>query len=225
MKNRISRNKRFWFVGNTGFTLVEILLVLLVTSVLVLGVNAAFKQAHALWSRIEKKRPLYQQTRLLVDTVRQELAGLYMPKPDEDNESAPFSLSSLPDGATKLSFFTANSSWKSSVMSDRASRICYEFASDSEPKTLSRTEQTCSGEKDISVERKEIILTGLSGLRILAADPNSGAGADSWKENLECRQKPPKAVRISLDWFSDGKEHVIFETTIPVVCQEQTTPQ
>ncbi len=88
-----------------GFTLIEILLVMLITSVLVLGVNAAFRQAHMLWSRAEKQRPVYQKTRLFFDTIRNELTCLYIPEID-DEQPAPFSLSASPDGTVRLSFLT-----------------------------------------------------------------------------------------------------------------------
>jgi prepilin-type N-terminal cleavage/methylation domain-containing protein len=225
MKKRISNYTTLVSGRSRGFTLVEILLVLLITSVLVLGVNAAFRQAHVLWSRIENQRPLYQKTRLFFDILRDELAGLYLPKPDEEDESAPFSLSSLPDGTIKLTFFTENPAWKNSVVSSYPAKISYEFSSTSEQKTLSRTEQLCSGEKTVSPERTEVIFTDLADVRIQAADPNGNAMSDSWKDNLDCRQSPPKAVRLSLGWPGEEEGQIVFETTITVVCQGQTATQ
>jgi prepilin-type N-terminal cleavage/methylation domain-containing protein len=225
MKTKICSYRRLVFGRSKGFTLVEILLVLMVTSVLVLAVNTAFRQAHALWSGIEKKRPVYQKTRLFFDTLRDELAGLYLPKPDEEDESAPFSLSSLPDGTIKLTFFTENPAWKNSVVSSYPARICYEFSMVSEQETLSRTEQLCSGERTVSAKRTDVIFTDLASIKIQAADPNSEAISDSWKDNLDCRQSPPKAVRLSLGWLGEEGTQIVFGTTIEVVCQEQTATE
>ena len=217
------KNKTHW-AGRTanGFTLIEILLVMLITSILVLGVNAAFRQAHTVWSRAETQRPLYQRTRLFFDTLRAELHCLYMPKFDDDQEMDPFSLSVLPDGAARLSFLTLNPAWKGTVASNRPGKVTYEYATDSESgqKILSRSEQLFAGEKPIGPEQADILLTGFSGLSILAADPNA-AGGDSWKDSMQCRQTPPKAIKIQLKWPGDAGTEYAFETRVKIVCGGQ----
>lgn len=208
-----------------GFTLIEILLAMLITSVLVLAVNAAFRQAHMLWSRAQKQRPVYQKTRLFFDTLREELVCLYMPTID-DEQPAPFSLSKLPDGTVRLSFLTLNPSWKYTAVSNFPGKVSYEFTteSDSDQKVLSRTEQLFSGEKAVGPEHKEATLEGFSGITILAADPNAGSLADSWKNVLQCRQTPPKAVKILLKWPNEQQADFEFDTIIKIICQRQITP-
>jgi len=208
-----------------GFTLIEILLVMLITSVLVLGVNTAFRQAHMLWSRAEKQRPVYQKTRLFFDTLTEELTCLYMPKND-DEQPAPFSLSKLPDGNIKLIFFTMNPAWKDTAVSNFPAKVSYEFTTnpDSGRRVLSRTEQLFSGEKAVAIEQKETILEGFSGITIQAADPDAGSLADSWKNDLQCRQSPPKAVKILLKWHRDEQTEFEFETIIKTVASGQMMP-
>ena len=208
-----------------GFTLIEILLVMLITSVLVLGINAAFRQAHMLWSRVEKQRPVYQKTRLFFDTIRNELTCLYMPGID-DEQPAPFSLSASPDGTVRLSFLTMNPVWKDTVLSNFPAKVSYEFTTDSDSgrRILSRTEQLFSGEKAVSSEQKETILEGFSEITIQAADPSIDSLADSWKSVLQCSQTPPKAVKILLKWPRDEQTDFEFETIIKITCRGQMTP-
>ena len=206
-----------------GFTLVEILLVMLITSVLVLGVNAAFRQAHMLWSRVEEQRPVYQKTRLFFDTLRDELTCLYLPKIDNEEQPAPFALSVMPDGTVRLSFFTLNPVWNNTALSNLPAKVSYEFATnpDSSQRTLLRTEQLFSGQKAGGAVQKEDVLEGFSGITVQAADPESDSLADSWKSNLQCREKPPKAIKLLLRWRRDEQTEFEFGTTIRISCQGQ----
>ena len=208
-----------------GFTLIEILLVMLITSILVLGINAAFRQAHMVWSRAEKQRPVYQKTRLFFDTIRDELACLYMPKID-DEQPAPFSLLASPDGTVRLSFLTMNPAWKDTVLSNFPAKVNYEFTTDSDSgrRVLSRIEQLFSGEKAVGTEQKEAILEGFSGITIQAANPDTDSLADSWKNELECSQRPPKAVKILLKWPRNEQTDFEFETIIKIASEGQLTP-
>jgi len=211
-----------------GFTLIEILLVMLITSVLVLGVNTAFRQAHMLWSRVEKQRPVYQKTRLLVDTLREELACLYLPKIEDEQQSQPaaFSLSTLQDGTVRLSFLTMNPAWKDTSFSSLPAKVSYEFSTDpdSGKKILTRTEQLFSGEKPVAAEQKKTIFSGFSGISIQASDPDAGSLADSWKNELQCSQKPPKAVKMLLKWPKDEQSDFEFETIIKIAAGSQLAP-
>ncbi len=209
--------------NSKGFTLIEILLVMLITSVLVLGVNAAFRQSHMLWSRVESQRPVYQKTRLLYDTLRQELSCLYMPKIDEQQGGASFTLSSIPDGNLKLSFFSLNPAWKDSTSSNLPSKITYEFTADQDSgsKSIVRSEQLSSGEKLIAAVQKETILEGFSKVSIQAADPNSETLSDLWKHDLHRNGNPPKAIKIILSWPKNGHADFEFETIIKIGCDVQ----
>jgi hypothetical protein len=196
---------------------------MLITSVLVLGVNAGFRQVHILWSRVKNERPIYQKTRLLLDTMRAELGCLYFPTDNQQEQLIPFNLSSLPDGTTKLSFYTLNPSWESTAQTGYPAKINYEFITDPDlgQKVLLRNEQLCSGQKTIAELKKKVILTGLSEFNLLAADPDS----DSWKDNLQCEQAPPKAVKIQLKWPKDNETKFVFQTIIKIPCQSQIVPQ
>ena len=74
------------------------------------------------------------------------------------------------------------------------------------------------------MEQKEIILKGFSGITLYAADPNVGSLNNSWKNELQCSQNPPKAVKILLKWPKDEQTTFEFETIIKIVCQKQIAP-
>ena len=206
----------------SGFTLIEILLVMLITSILVLGVGAAFRQGHMLWSRAEEQRPVYQKSRLILETMREELSYIYMPTIGEE-EPAGFSLSALGDGTVKLTFLTLNPAWRNTAISNLPARVSYEFKTDSDSgrSVLSRTEELFSGEKAVGLERKEIVLEGFSGVVIEASDPEIESLEDSWKSELQSRKRLPRAVRIVLKWARDEESDFEFETIVKIVCQGQ----
>lgn len=218
VKNKIVRKH--------GFTLIEILLVMLITSILVLGVNITFRQGHMLWSRIESERSVYQKSRIVFDTIRQELACLYLPNGTQDKPLTPFSLSSLSDGTTQFSFYTLNPVWNGTTMSNFPAKVDYIFTVDSNSgvKCLSRAEQLCSGQIPIVSQKKQIILSNLSEFKVWVVVPNSDFNSDSWQDNLECKLKPPKAVKILIKWSNDDNKEFEFQTIIKVICQYQITP-
>jgi hypothetical protein len=81
-----------------------------------------------------------------------------------------------------------------------------------------------SGEKQAAAEKKETILDGFSGIVIHAADPDIGSLADSWKNELQCSSKPPKAVKILLKWPKDEQSDFEFETIIKTAVTGQLAP-
>jgi prepilin-type N-terminal cleavage/methylation domain-containing protein len=181
-----------------GFTLAEILLAMLITSVLILGVNASYRQAHLTWSNIENKRPVYHTARFLTEILRQELSCLYFPpSTDEDEDSlSPFKLLYLPNEGTELTFYTLTPFWKGAIESSCMARIRYRFFRDPDTDRIliERSEQPCAGEKIIGQESIDVITSNLSELRTWAVDPNSSD--TSWTESYESKDKPPKALKF-----------------------------
>ena len=115
-------------IRENGFTLVEILLVMLITSILLLGVNTAYRQGRLIWTNIESRRPIYANARLITETLRQELAGLYIPNVPEQKQIIPFHLSCSPEGTIELSFYTLTPCWITSVRSSYIARLSYSFS-------------------------------------------------------------------------------------------------
>ena len=209
-----------------GFTLAEILLVMLIISILALGINAAYRQARSIWSHTESRRPIYHNARLIIETLRQELSGLYLPaasdnggRSGEDSGQSPFSLSTLPNGTTELTFYTLTPSWKRSSMSSRVARVRYSFTGEStEERLLQRFEQLCAGEKLIGEESSSIIATDMTDFKLWALDAGADSHEDPWKQSYNS-EAPPGAVKISLKWAASKENPEIgFQSCILVPC-------
>ena len=209
-----------------GFTLIEILLAMLITSVLVLGVNAAYRQAHLIWSSAENRRPFYHTARLITETLRQELSCLYIPPLTEEEDFA-FELLYLPNNKTELTFYTLTPSWKGSLDSSRAAKVRYRFAKDlySGETLLERFEQPCGGEKIIGKESSDVVAKGLSEFRVWVIDPNSNPGRPSWIESYNSKDTPPKALKVLLKWPATNKlPEINFQCSTLIPCQGPLVP-
>lgn len=223
MPDRIEYNRR---VDHKGFTLVEILLAMLITSILILGVNSAYRHAHSIWSSVENSRPMYQTVRLITETMRSELAGLYLPVSNEGNNDS-FSLHCFSNERTELTFYTMSPSWKGSPGSSRPAKVRYRFTKDTESERilLERFEQPCAGEKIIGAESSEIVNEDLSDLKIWIVDPNSNAREISWQESFRSKDNPPKALKILLSWkLNEQIPALDFETIFLIPSQAALKP-
>lgn len=211
----------------TGFTLLELLIVLLISAVLALGVRSAYQQARLIWTAAESQRPIYQNSRLMIETLREELSCLYFPKGSDKEQITPFVLSVLPDGTTELSFYTLSPAWKISSRSSNIAKISYSFSkNDSNESVFKRTEQMCSGEKAISTQSSDVILKGLSEMNVWVLDPNSDFSENSWKSAYDSKTAPPKAVRIMLKWPQvNNIPETSFQTSMMVFSQTSLPPQ
>lgn len=184
-----------------AFTLIELLLAMLISSILVLGINAAYRQAHMIWASVENYRPIYNDIRLITETLRQELTGLYLPPApdanDIDNLEADFKPISVEQ--TKLTFYTLMPTWRSSLTSARIARVRYEFTMDKATgeSTLTRFEQPYAAEKPIAKETSDVIATYLSDFNIaVAAEEGNNADQNEYT--------PPKTLTLSLKWPAKG---------------------
>lgn len=196
-----------------GFTLVEILLVMMITSILVLATNAAYQQVYIVWSRIVDRTPVYQKSRLIIDTLRQELACLYWPGVVEKEKVEAITIINEANGNTVTTLYTLGASWNAGSASSNMVRVEYIFSSDfdTEGKTLSRTEQNFSGNKPASTVKTEIIMKGLAKFRISKVKEK--------KEKDEDEKKPPEAVKIELTWpDTRNMPEYTFQAIVPIAC-------
>ncbi len=218
-----------------GFTLVEILIVMLITSILVLGIHAAYRQAHALWSQAEDTRDAYYLARVLTETLREELSGLYMPPMNQEGEEASsdraFRLTAGPDGAGELSFLTLTPAWRSDVESSRPARVSYRFGRDQDTggTVLRRGEVLCAGEKPIGQEISDVLVENLMEFAVWVCPSNDGVSVDSWQQTYESDDRPPRAARILLKWNSPNRQDprakpTEFLSVVLIPCQGPLIP-
>jgi type II secretory pathway component PulJ len=193
-----------------SFTLVEVLLALLMTSVLLLGIHGLLKQAHAIWARAENDRPIYQQARIMTELLRKEFSGLYMPPHPTDtdgNEGKVFALSS-----DTAEFFTFTPSYSGGTTVSRAASVRYHF----EDNVLRRTERPYASEKAIVAASESIVTHDLSQFTFSAFDPEK----KQWQDAYESKTTPPKAIKLSWAWMSDNSTKAVgFDTVFSVPCQ------
>jgi len=220
-------------MGNRdGFTLAEILVVMLITSVLMLGVHAAYRQAHLLWSQAEDDREAWYLTRVLTETLRDELGGLYLPqRSDAEAEvdvGAAFQLNSVPSEMVDLSFFTLTPAWRTDVGPSPMARVCYRFSRDPDTggASLRRLETLCAGEKPLGAETSDVLVKDLAEFKVWVFDPNGGASAESWTESYQSSDRPPKALKVRFGWRARGRSDprfraAEFESVILVPCESQ----
>jgi prepilin-type N-terminal cleavage/methylation domain-containing protein len=211
-----------------GFTLVELLLVLVISSVIVLGINAVYRQAHLIWASVEDPRPIYHDARAIIETLRYELSCLYFPPaPDANDVEDGEAFEPISVGNNEFAFYTLAPYWKTGLGASRMARVRYSLAADpvTDEKVLQRFERLCAGEKPIGKESRDIVARGLSEFSVSAiGDDQPDGGADGSDSNNQSGA-PPKAVRVSLKWAAtENVPQARFETTILLPAQAQLKP-
>jgi hypothetical protein len=135
---------------------------------------------------------------LIIETLRRELASLYIPPPLDPNNPKQAYPGTGSDG---FIFHTLNPSWKTADPAARIAKITYKFTPN--PQTgrglLIRSEQLFATETQIAPPITDIISEYLSAFTVtLVNDPN----------------EPPKAIDVSLVW-----QDRTLQTRIPVSVQ------
>jgi prepilin-type N-terminal cleavage/methylation domain-containing protein len=190
------------FYRDKAFTLIEILLVMVISSILVLGINASYRQSQMIWLNAEEGRVQYHIARLFTETLRQELGCLYFPSDTGEEQLAAFELSDLSADESELAFFTLAPSWKEVAKAAYIARIRYVFSrnTDTGEGLLQRYEQLCAGNKTIGKENSDVVIEGLSDFTVRVLEQNSEVHEDAWKDSYNSNSVPPKAVKLLLRW-------------------------
>jgi len=216
----MSKQQVQYKASRAGFTLIEILLAMLITSTIVLCVNAAYQQAYRLYSEIETNRPVYHDARLIAETLREELSCLYVPV-EQNQEITPFKLLTRPDGAVELQFFTLAAMWRGSPETTGIARIRYVFAPDQDKgnTVVQRFEQPWSGEKPIGQEKTDVVAEGPLEYSLWAFDPNGpDSSPESWRQSYDAKGLLPRAVKVRLSWpASKGPSQISLTYSIRIL--------
>jgi prepilin-type N-terminal cleavage/methylation domain-containing protein len=211
-----------------GFTLVELLLVLVISSVIVLGINALYRQAHMIWASVEDPRPIYHDARTIIETLRHELSCLYFPPASDANDAEEGeAFEPISVGDNEFAFYTLAPFWKTGLSGSRMARVRYSLAADpvTEEKVLERFERLCAGEKPIGKESRDVVARGLSefSVSIMSDEQSESEGEDS--EGSRESGTPPRAIKVSLSWAAtENVPQADFETTILVPVQAALIP-
>jgi len=197
-----------------GFTLVELLLVMLISSFIVLGIHAAYQQAYLICSKVEKPRSYFENARIITDTLREELSSLYFPDiTDENNPENPENNPPEPliIKDNLITFYTLNPAWRTDLASSRIARVTYRFGKfeNTDQKTLVRHETLYAGQKPIGTKITDILTDKLSEFKISLITKD---------ENKEVRN-PPKAVKLTLKFADTQSSGETFHNTIVIPSQ------
>lgn len=217
-----------------AFTLVEILITLTITSIIVLALHGTYGQGNLLWNRSEEDAKTYRQIKTLTETIRSETASIYLETPSQNDDSGESENSNeynfILNGNT-LSFFTLNSSYKTSDRYSKISKILYtiELNDDTDLKTIKRLELLAAGGKTIETlsnnDQTEILNSGLfSELRFEAyvVDPQTQNG--SWKKDYTSNNILPKAIALFIN-KPETKHTQAYETKWIIYIESDATNQ
>jgi len=202
-----------------GFTLIEILLVMMITTILAAGINASYRQVSSVSNYIEQQRDIYQQGRDLIATLRNELSGLYIPASADANSNQDSFILSVTNDSGELTFFTMTPAWNQIAACGKIAKVTYSFKKTNETALLSRSEQLYSGGKAITQESSQVIDEKLAGFDIQVTD-SFGTNKDSWQKTYNSKSSVPKAVKIQIK-YPDGKKQTYtdFNTTFAIRCE------
>jgi len=190
-----------------GFTLVEILVTMIVTSAIALGLNGVVKQANMVWKRKENRRIEYQEIRLFTEILRTELGNLYLP----DNDPKTFCVE-----PGKIEYFTLATALEGSVSASRIAKVGFEYGvNDSTSQTyLNRNQQLYAGKVPVGSPSSFSLVTGRFQVKVFAYDNQEKNWTDTYNKS-----KLPPAIKANLSLVanSDAPEEM-FQIIIPIIC-------
>jgi prepilin-type N-terminal cleavage/methylation domain-containing protein len=187
-----------------GFTLVELMVALSISTVLVLAVHTAFRMGMRLSRREEGREQLETKSRQVVRLLRAELSGAYFP-PKQDGKPAPFRFQRLQDtGEWVLAFFTATPAYHPDQPPGFCAQVTYEYRRpEGQAKgtgVLIRREALAAGEELVGEATADVVADGIEtmSLNVKRVDQASG-GLAEWNPG-----KLPVLVELRITWASGG---------------------
>lgn len=201
---------------------------MLISSVLVLGLHAAFRQTQYMISKTENTEQHYRKARQLTDLWREEFSGLYLPpqqtsnqKNDQKNSNDRFLLSDQPDSTIQLTFFTLTPAWRQNAAAAKPAKVRYHLkrSEQSETLTLFRTEQPYSGQLPIGQESESSLILNLRSLSFTVFDPQQR----QWLPFFQADQSLPQAIRVKFQFTQPTVQNALVFSTIFFIPPRQTT--
>ena len=212
-----------------GFTLVELLVALSVSSILILAVYSAFDLGLMLWRRVEAPRTFEEQGRLVLNLMRTELAGLYWPNVQEQ-QLAPLEYFQERSGEQwKLSFFTTTPSHDRGLLPGRCVRVTYEYrrqrGQEAAGGVLIRRAALAAGEKVIADPTADVLAEGLAECKVMLRD----AKGEAWQNEGDGSRQPPATVAFEMHWpdvaFAPGRTRPVrFQASWPIPVRDALMP-
>lgn len=212
-----------------AFTLVELLVVLTLSSVIILAGVAASKSGWLLWRRVENRRPADQMAEQIIQMMRSEWGGLYWPM--QPGGGSPFAHSqSGTGGERKISFCTVMPSYYRGLEPGRCVRLTYEYRVDASLETaggvLIRREQMMAGELPISEPRSDVVADGLNSF-VMEFYDKSGKPYEALGKAAAA---PPRRVKLAMSWpvpdaSGDERESRVYMAEFMVPAEAALLPE
>ena len=175
-----------------GFTLIEILLAVLISSLVLGSVYGVFSSVSGARNRLEAEGDLYHQARIFFDRIGGELASL---RRSPLGTEAVFSSGTTPAGDIFLEF---NTELISPLLQQHGgiSRVRYEISQKEETAVLLRSEQVLLA--DLAASERLLFITDLKTFQVRYF--NHGDWQDSWGS-----KSAPQLIEITLEFATaDG---------------------
>lgn len=206
----------------SAFTLVEILVTMTISTVILLAAHAAFVKGREVWRHLEDGAPEADHASFLLDTLRRELGGLYLPPTEGE---APFVGSYNEEtGERRLTFFTTDGFYRPGQLRGWCNRVTYEFrlsdVGEAPRWVLIRRQQPYAGEKAIGETIAEVVTDELASLQLLYFNEAAETEDRRWLPRFSASRRPPPAIRVRMWWRGGGQ----FETILTVPCEGALFP-
>lgn len=178
----------------TGFTLVEVLLGLLISSVIAGGLYAGFGAVNRANGRSLAQREVFNRFANLTDEWRSELGCGYVADANEGG----FVLQSDESGQVRLAFNSMNVGNENGSEYRKTGRVEYLLVKDEESERylLIKDMQRWAGSKAISEKQRIKVIEGIEKLEVLAAVSREQTGEIEWERNFASKEKMPRAVKF-----------------------------
>jgi len=200
-------------IERRGFTLIELLVVMVISAVLMLGLAAAWRQGYAVLERAENTREQFTQVRGFAAVMRQELGGVYQTESDPNEQSdGKVGFELLGGEKTELKFLTLTPCYRGGVEATKSGYVRYVYEGDGsgEAGEVRRYERMASGEKVVSEEVSDIVLSGVTSFGVEVFDGEKQQWRNAWPMNGEL----PAAVKVKCTLVGGGEE----STAVEFVC-------
>ncbi len=196
--------------ASRAFTLVELLVAVAISSLVVLATCAVSSTGWRLWRRVEDRRAFDQQAGAVIDALRVELAGAYLPGGEQGGGLAWVYRSDRARGEQMLSFCTTSPAYRYGGKPGRCARVTYEYrrlagsegaGSASGDGVLIRREQMLAGEEAIAEPEAEVIARNLKSCTIECLGPDGRPR----NESPPRADAVPATVKVRLAWETRGR--------------------
>ncbi|MCF6266577.1 MAG: GspJ family type II secretion system protein [Desulfuromusa sp.] len=178
--------------ASRGFTLVEVLLVILIGTLVLTSIYGVFSSVSRARNRLEAEGDLYHQARIFFDRIGGELSSL---RSAPLGEKAVFTSGTTLDGGIFLEFNTELVS-PGMLQYGGISRVRYEIRQQEEGADLLRSEQVLLA--GLAPSAPLLFIPGLKTFQVRYF--SQGLWQDSWSGRT-----PPRLVEITLELEIDGR--------------------